>query len=183
MSNQPVSIEIEIPSKITDSSRYQYKNDKYAVFNLTNNDKYCDTKFILTNDVFIEQEEELEELLIPCFKEPIVDNFKYLEKFLMYDENSVLGRGNIKREVDNQRIPVISIEHPIILAEILKSAFTGHYKVNVKNCIKSYKIYDFINMEDQANCKPVYYCGSKMNLAFYTTELGIILAVYSCIVK
>lgn len=144
------------PEKIScrdpDLSNLQFKHDKYTVFNLDNYDIFCDSKFILTNKSLINDENEKEELLIPCFKDNLIKNFSYFEKFLTTDENSIFGKALVKREVDGTEIPVITIEYPRVMAKILKSAFSsGPYKLNVEDCIKAYKIYDFLNMEEETN--------------------------------
>ena len=81
-----------IRPRSTDSSITQYTNNEYTVFHLTDFDKYCDCKFILSNKFLATDENDFEELLVPGFREPITENFSYMEKFLSVDADSVFGR-------------------------------------------------------------------------------------------
>ena len=89
----------------SDSSIIQYTNDEYTVFHLTDCDRYADTKFILSNKSFALDENEhfvneFEELLVPCFKTPIIKNFSYFQNFLSVNSDSVFGRGSGSTRVE-----------------------------------------------------------------------------------
>ena len=115
-----------------------YQNEKFTVYNITQNDYYCDLLLLAQNDK--------QQLLIPCHKKFLTENIDFFSR--MFDESSNWFEGQSKQcETDDRGIQIVNLEFdfPKYFALYLKSYYDGELELTAKNYLEMYKIADYLH--------------------------------------
>ena len=154
MADKTINIPINNP--------FQFKSDTYKVYHITDRDCNCDIHLLVSKN------DGKDEILIPTDKQILVDNFKYFERMFdsssNWEEAKICESSSKSAQMIKINLPNTSVFEPTILAEYLKSLYTGKLSLSPRNCIEYHQIIDFLIHKNEEHVREITeYARSNIN--------------------
>ena len=120
-----------------------YQSQTYEVYHIQDKDYNCDLHILAST------KDEREQVLIPVDKNILIKNVPYFDRMFRDDANWIEGHPNVAingQELESPDVQVFKMymPKPKVLAEYLKSIYTGTLPIKEDNCADYHHVADFL---------------------------------------